>query len=1015
MKFQLKYSFILLLMPSLAFADLSAYPPGAQLDFGGGLNIGSQPSLIQPNESPDLANLINGSNGEASRRNGSRRYNTISISTFPITSLYRHYVSSNNTNMRGLLVTSKDAIYFSSSDVAPVFVKLSSGHASGQRWRWVTQNNFAIGCPNDLKDEIKTFDLTRASMTNLIQVFGTSSTARITGKYPISVKDYFIIANTAFFSTSSASDSLIRSTTYYPSRAYYSLVGQPSSMTVSRFLDIRTDDGEEINGVGESNGAVHFFKETSIMELTFTQLNIAPFERDQALNQIVKGFGLFAPDTLVNTGDGYIFGAKDGIRFWDGGRKSRLQVEQESRVISEKIKPIIERLIRYGTYRRSIGKYYAKKQWYIFAYEDPLKEPRGKINSALILDLRTVTWWPFVNWRPECLVSMDGIGDRGELLYGDGDGFIYYADDELSKNDSRRELSLNSMDRVADWIRGVPETETVQEGTASVKMTAQTGLMYSSITSMGVYSMNKWQDGSKISADDLLTFRVRVTSLTNFSSLAVQLEVDDDVGIDFNENGFTSITINQSMLTGGNSFWTLIQIPISAFPIPNSWTDLATELFPFADAQVFYGIRFVATGTAGFNTFIDDIRVAEKSEQELNAYWFTRLFDMDNSADKRFRKVILNSEVPRDGIIFVDSYNEFGQFVNRDSLGDSFPKDLYVFGYGGVEGITKLSSVDFSFKDSTLTGVNFAAFRSGTADKDFIYAGDIFNHRLFKIEVGSFTHFVSSFGSLGSGTTQFNNIFQIAQNQDNLYLCDFANHRLKVHTKSDLAPIQNFGELGKGTTNLHLPSGVAVDDVNVFVADEGNQRILTLSVSTLGFVAQDLLPTATFGNTRLQVDEKYLYVFYGAVSSTDPAYIDLILEKRDKTDRRIVARTKVISSESNVAVSSGLVMGDMGQNDDFIFLSFSNDFNGTGRYYIQKRFKSDLFLNRENGSNQPQYGLAGNGLAWQKKRSVKQSNLKFEGTQVQVKYSEGGNSLDNNFKLYRQSFLYIQQPLKEKD
>lgn len=1005
---------VILLIPSLAFADLSAYPSGAQMDFGGGLNVGSQASMLAPNESPDLSNMIDGNVGEASRRNGSRRYNSVSISTYPITSLYRLYVSTNNSFMKGLLATSKDAIYFSSNDVSPNFVKLSSGNSPGQRWRWVTQNNRAIGCPNDLKDDVKSFDITNSSITNLFQTFTDSSTARITGRYPIVVRDYFILANTAFFSTSSAADPLIRSTTYYPSRAYYSLVGQPSSMTVSRFLDIRTDDGEELTGVGESNGFVDFFKETSIMECEFTQLNLTPLGGDQVLRQVVKGFGLFAPDTLANTGDGYILGAKDGIRFWDGGRKSRLQVEQESRVISDKIKPIIERLIRYGTYRRSIGKYYPKKQWYIFAYEDPLKEPHGKINSILVLDLKTGTWWPFANLRPECMVSMDGIGDRGELLYGDGDGFIYYADDDVSKNDARRELTINSMDRVGDWKRGVAETELVQEGTASVKMTATDIVKYSSITSMGVYSMNKWQDGSKILGDDLLTFRVLVTSLTNFTSMAVNLEVDDDPGADF-DSAFTSITITRNMLTGGNSSWTLIQIPISSFPIPNSWTDLSTELFPFADAQVFYGIRFIATGTAGFNAYIDDIRVAEKTEQALNCYWFSKLFDMDNSADKRFRKVILNSEVPRDGRINVDSYNEFGQFSNRDTLEDGFPKDLYVFGYGGAEGITRLSSVDFSVKDSTFGPKEFFAFRSGTADKDYIYAGDVYNHRLFKMGTDSFTNFVSSIGSLGTRSTQFNNIFQIAQNEDNLYICDFGNHRLKVHSKKTLAPIQIFGELGKGTTNLHLPTGVAVDDVNVFVADEGNRRILTLSVSTLGFVAQDSLPSATFGNTRLQVDEKYLYAIYGTVSSTDSAYVDLFLEKRDKTDRRIIARTKITPGTTSVAISSGLVMGDMGQNDEFIFLSFSDDFNGNGKYYIQKRFKSDLSLNRENVASKPQYGLAGNGLAWQKKRSVRQCNLKFEGSQVQVKYSETGDTLDNNFKLYRQSFLYLQQPLKEKD
>ena len=1007
------YLFFFVLMPSLAFGELVAFPP-QPIDFGGGLNIGAQPSQIADNEAADMQNMINGNLGEASRRNGSRRWNTQAISTNPITSIHRVYVSSNNTSLKATIFTSGSNIYFSSFGVSITTLSFSTGIDSNQRWRWATMNNLAIGCPSSLQSDVVKFDLTRSSISNMFENFSTSASVRVRGKYPLATRDYFILGNTVLVSSPGA---LVNSTTYYNSRAYYSLVGQPSSFTATRLLDIRTDDGEEITGVDENNRMVHFFKETSIMELDFVFLNLTPLGGDQVLRQIVKGFGLFAPDTLANIGDGYIMGAKDGIRFWDGGRKTRLQIEQESRVLSDKIKPIIERLIRYGTYRSSVGKYYPKKQWYIFAYEDPLKQPRGRLNSVLVLDLKTFTWWPFVNWNPQCFATLDGIGDRGELVYGDNDGYIVMADDDLSKNDMRKELSINPMDATADWLRGQGDPTNFVEGTGAIKMVIPPDLKYSSITSMRLYDMSKWPDGSKISASDLLSFKIRFTSAASFQSIRVDLELDDDAGDEFN-NIFTSVTINASALTAGNSNFNTVEIPISSFPILPEWIGLDTEEVPFADAQIYYGIRFLATTTAGGNgdiVTIDDIRVVQRQEQPLNAYYTTKLFNFGTSADKRFRKIILNKESPRDGVIFADAYNDFGQFVGRATMNGGFRKELYVAGFNGIEGISKLSSIDFSVLDSTLGVKEFAAFRSLTADKNFIYAGDVFNHRIFKIEVGSFTHFVSSVGSFGIGiSSQFNNIFQIAIDEKNLYACDFGNHAVKVFTKDKLAFLHKFGELGRGTTNLHLPTGIAVDSARRWIADDGNRRILVLS-STFGFIQQERIPTGTFGNTRLQVDEKFLYVFYSVLSSTDQDFIDLTLEKRDKTDLRLISKMRVTPSTDTVSLSTSIVMGDMGQNDEFVFLSFTNDNNGNGSYFIQKVFKSDLSIAREYRSQNAQYGTASNGLAYLPKRSLSQEKLGFDGTHVQVKYAEGEPSLDNNFKLYSQQFLIMPMGIKEKD
>ena len=113
---------------------------------------------------------------------------------------------------------------------------------------------------------------------------------------------------------------------------------------------------------------VHIFKESSIAELDFTVLNLTALGGDQVVRQIVNGSGLYAPETLQNIGIGYIFGSKDGLRFWDGGNKSRLSIDEESRMLSQKIKPIIDRCIEAGTWETAIGKYYPKKNWYILSY-----------------------------------------------------------------------------------------------------------------------------------------------------------------------------------------------------------------------------------------------------------------------------------------------------------------------------------------------------------------------------------------------------------------------------------------------------------------------------------------------------------------------------------------------------------------------------------------------------------------------------------------------------------------------
>src|SRR3990167_5507033 len=117
---------------------------------GGGLNVGTVASEIGDEETPDSSNFINDQQGAVFKRNGSKRYISVPTSSNPVNSLYRIYVSTNNQIRKALIMASRDSIYYSTWDVSPTWIKISSNLAHNQRWNWATMNKKAIGCGDKL-------------------------------------------------------------------------------------------------------------------------------------------------------------------------------------------------------------------------------------------------------------------------------------------------------------------------------------------------------------------------------------------------------------------------------------------------------------------------------------------------------------------------------------------------------------------------------------------------------------------------------------------------------------------------------------------------------------------------------------------------------------------------------------------------------------------------------------------------------------------------------------------------
>jgi len=990
---------LLFVLPVHAATEIQESPT---LPMGGGLNVKANPSDIADEEASAMNNMAPNILGSVEKRNGTVRYNTQAVSTQPFNSLYVGYALSSTTT-RAILGTSGDRLFVST---APGLMTLiSSGLPLNAHWAFAELNNQIILTPQESTYTVLAYDIQRASLQALIGLDASTGSVRWWGKFPLVSKNYFLLANVA---------DLTSGCTFYRSRVVYSRLLDPSSFTWNRSIDIDPGDGQEITNMWEQDGSVKIAKGDKIYTLSFTVLDPNPDIGDQAVAKTVSGFGVLGIRTLATDGVYATFLAGDGIRLWDGGGRTRLTVNEQSRVISGKIEPIIEQIVRRKTYDKCTGFYHKRNGWYLFSYEDPDWLPRGRPNRTLVYDYALDSWFPF-NWSAGSFASQDGPTDNDELLYGDaGDGYIYKADLEDEVNDARQERSIHSMDRASDWLRGNAEGANVLEGTGSLRLSLTPSVLTSSASLMRVFNFGEWPDGARISPQDKLSLKVLPISRKNISSIRVDLEVNDR-GSDFDQN-FTSVTITSATLTAGDTAWTTVEIALGSFTILSDWTDLASEDFPFAKTQTFYGLRIVMTGVDNSTACFDDIRLVQDIARPMNAYRTSKQFNFGTAAKKRFRQVILNAETSPNTEFFVDIYNDFGQVARRVLVSGGFGKEVFVAGYQGQEGIAKLSSVDFSVRASSyVPSASAGAYRALTDDENFLYAADRHNQQVVKWSKTDFSTFIARAGSLGSGNGQFNNIGQMSVDKPRnlLYATNMLNNRVDALRLDTLSFVKSYGSLGIGSTHYHVPTGVANDASNLFVGDDGNARIVKSDIKTGAFIASAPVNTNTFGYLTLGVTEKHLFDFFNAMHSTAPDYLDVILEKRDKNSLQVESRVRVVPKDY-VGISTFNVMGPLAlQGNDYVWVSFTDNATGTGRYYVQKRLQSDIAqIVFEYVSDTPIYGIATGSQNFLPGRRDYAIPLGDDGYYLQLRYSETG--LDNKFKLNSQTFLNIKEDLKER-
>lgn len=981
-----------------AFAQSQVLPP---IQFNGGVDFDRPCTDIADSRACNGENMLPDSNGTLAPRNGTKQWISQSVSTEPFSALYVAYIATGTKTVRVVTGVSGDSIYISTL-ASPAWKKAYSGlYTRNQQFSFAVARGLIYMTGDALTDPIFRYDVLIDSFAPVF--LGTVTTsANFYAKYLLYTQNYMIAANIRDVRDLA----LTNSSTYYDDRFHYSGILEPSSFTATRFESISSGDGDMITGVTDKFGKVEFYKQNSIHELSFTNLDLVGAGGDQAIVRIVSGYGNIMTQSPESFDDFDIMFSKDGLIRWDGGRRSRLNIQDERLIQSRNVQDTLRKLVREKKYKNAMLRYYAKRNWLIFSYEHPERFPKGRQNSVLICNLLTGEWYPQRNLLMASASFFDGPGDTGEMIFGDSmDGRVHLFDQETRSDDIRNELSMDTMDSSATWVNAVRSTDTVIEGTGSLKLVLHPSLLFSSMSKVSVFPLGEWHDKSRTSKEDKLSFKVYAASIGNIQNLRIDLQIDNEERF---TTEFSSVVISSFALTAGNTAWSTIEIALSSFPVKSEWLALSSETVAFSRSLTIYGIRFVSTAVGGATLYFDDIRFVQKSSDELAPVWITKQFNLGSMADKDFRQIILTREKSPDTELLIDVLTGVGKLKNTIKIKRDIEKEIYIFGFNGTNGLAKVNSSDYEPISSTITAnFNILDLKNGVADKRFVYTSNDENHSLIKFDKNNLTVFTATFGSLGEGTSNFKIIHQIAldtKDDGKVYVIDYGNNRLKVHDKRTLQPIRVYGELGTGTTNLHAPTGVTVAGDNIFIGDDGNDRLVKLSIDTFAFISKSDLDINTMGEISLANDGEFLYAAYNKLNDKFLYFQDVVLEKRTLGNDMSLLNRIIIRPLDNVELSTWTLRPDIGLSGKYIFVSFTNDVLTNDDFYVQKLLKSDFSVVSEYKSKSPHYGVAADGLASSPIRSYEAINLKAGNDKyAQLKFY--GLGLDNNFKLYSMAFV----------
>jgi hypothetical protein len=346
-------------------------------DYRGGLNQRDSRIKIGDNEAAELVNFIFDDDGSLSKRKGSSKYNSSVIAASPLHSLYRYVKSA--TDFKELLAVVASTLY-KGNDGAGTFSSVgaltSANDATFLTWK----------------------DICFIANGTVFKTYNGTTMADVAGTPPIG--KYIVFHKSRIY---------VAGNTSSPNRLYFSDVDSYTSWTPgSNYVDIRSDDGDEITAISPLDGGLMIYKHNSIWMLAGTD------STNFFLTPVIDGIGCYANRSLVSYGGSHYFLHRTGVYIYNGGKVHK---------ISDKVEKTIYE-IPDAYIGNAAGVVY--KERYYLSYTQ-LGETQNK--RILVFDTRYGGWSVFSGINARVFSLWESFRDLGELYSGDSvTGFAWESD-----------------------------------------------------------------------------------------------------------------------------------------------------------------------------------------------------------------------------------------------------------------------------------------------------------------------------------------------------------------------------------------------------------------------------------------------------------------------------------------------------------------------------------------------------------------------------------------------------------
>lgn len=392
---------------NLCFADVAWKKYDYFLNTGG-LNDNLSTTEIADNESTDLQNVIFDTGGTIKKRFGYRNIPTdatkITTSAAAITGL--SFYKTNDGN-RFLLATVN-----TTTGQCLVFKKtydVGGGLPSGA---WDDITNSSVLPTNYSDDKLVTFSTAENNLILTIPATSAIKPLQYTASGNIVTLTSDADCPTASLNCFSKNILFLAGNTTYPSRVYFSAVGDITNYTNTDFFDVGTSDGTKIRALVPAYNAIYIFKDRSIWVLTGDN-------RDNfVLAKMVEGVGTLSQQsvTMVNNFIYFVTNQND-IAIYDGAYTIKF--------LSQKIRSTIGGLnftratqalgLSFSTYKYADADYYCSVS----------NAGSGTNNRVLFYDSAYGAWSKFAGLNANAWCVADNPSGQNMMVFGDYNGYVY--------------------------------------------------------------------------------------------------------------------------------------------------------------------------------------------------------------------------------------------------------------------------------------------------------------------------------------------------------------------------------------------------------------------------------------------------------------------------------------------------------------------------------------------------------------------------------------------------------------